>query len=969
MCLASVGALMATKPAAGRSATRRPSAKRPTKQPPNPAARATGGCPAKPRVGIASPATSFLGRDEHVAELASLLSDDRLVTFTGAPGIGKSRLALEVAGALAGGYPGGARLVELAPVTEAALVPAAVASALRVPEATGQSLTDTLVARLSQRSVLLVLDNCEHMLGACAKLVDCLLSGCPKLRVLATSREPLAVTGERVWQVPPLPVPSVEDDALPEELAGYAAVRLFVERAAAVQPGFALNTYVASAVAEVCRRLDGIPLAIELAAARVATLTPAEIARRLDDRFDLLTADSGSGRARHQTLQAALDWSYELLSSRERALLRRLSVFVAGFELEAAEAVCSVGTDESGGDVQPGEVPDLLARLVSKSLVVGSPNTRYGLLETIRAYAGERLEEVGEAAVLRDAHARYYLALAEQAEPELTGPGQAHWLERLEAERANVRSALEWSLSHGRQEWALRLAGALVLYWRVRCHFSEGREFLEVAASASDGRASRLRAKALWGAGFMALMAGDPDQAIPTLQEALDRFRELGDRQGCARVLLILGNCLQYRDDPSVRSLLEESAALAREAGDAWCLAHALGVAGLEHSYREELSAARPLLEECLAVARRSNDKQSLRIGLVGLGLVCVRQGDYPLAESLLEESVAVSRELGETYSEATGLEYLGKLAIGRGDYRRARELVDGALDLMPEVAPPLTHLPLLTLLAEVARAQGDRCDARILFEDAVTRAAPARPFAALQGLGELAAEEGDRGVARALFEEALGLARARGSTEGTADALEGLGELAREVGDLKRAAVLFDEALELRRQLGVAPGIVASVEALAGLDPAAVGYEHSARLLGAAQALREANGYARRPWQSSRYEGIMALIDRALGANGLAAALAEGARLSIEEAVVQVSRRRGRRGRPASGWSSLTKSEQDVAALAAEGLTNAEIAERLLVSPWTVKAHLSHTFEKLGLAGRTELAREVWRRDQQRLG
>lgn len=888
----------------------------------------------------------------------------RLITLTGAPGIGKSRLALELARQLASDYPD-AYLVELVPVRDPALLPGALASALSLQEVPGTSLMDAAVAKLRDRRPLLVLDNCEHLLAACAKLVDALLGDCPQLRVLATSREPLTIAAERVWRVPELSFPDPSDQPLPELLKGYEAVRLFVERASAMQPGFALNSYVAPAVAEICRRLDGIPLAIELAAARVETHTPGEIARRLDDRFGLLTQGSHSALSRHHTLQAALELSHDLLSTRERALLRRLSVFAGSFDLEAAEAV------GAGGEVEAGDVRDLLAGLMAKSLLVadtGSPQARHRLLETIRAYAADRLEEAGETAALREVHARFYLDLAEQAEPQLTGPTQERWLERLDFERPNLRSALDWSLGHGRSEWALRLCGALVLFWRVRCHFSEGRELLDAVVAASDGTRPEFRAKAVWGAGFLALMTGDADSAVSRLEESLAGFRDLGDTGGCARALMLLGNCSYSRCRPDALSQLEESAALAREADDPWCLSHALAVAGLDHGRRNDLPAARGLFEESLEVARRGEDKQGLRLGLLGLGSIAVRQGNYDEAEPLLEEAVAVASELGEDYIKATALQYLGQLGTGRGDYDKARKVLDDALALLRELGPPDAPSDTLVFRAELAYAEGDRPGARRRFEEAqaLAREIGVVSLSSVQGLGELAAAEGDRAAACRLFGEALELARGSGNRLAAARALHGLGRLARAEGDTPRAAALHTEALALQRVVGSAPGITASLEALGGLAAEAGCYEHAARLLGAATALREQNGYAPSPLERSIYEADLALVQRGLSPEQLEADLAKGAGLSLEQAIDHASSGLGRRGRPATGWASLTQAERRAALLVGEGLTNREIAERLFVSPGTVKTHLSSVFSKLGLAGRRELAREVWRREEQ---
>lgn len=911
---------------------------------------------------IAAPTAvgTFVGRAREISELTATLDRSRLVTLTGAPGVGKSRLALELASEGAERYRDGFRVVELASIGEPALVPGALASAISVQEVSGRSLNDALLAHLRRRELLLLLDNCEHLIGACTELVEALLLGCPDLRILTTSREPLAIADEVVWPLSPLSVPGVAE-ASAEGLLEYEAVRLFVERARAAQPGFSLDAAVAPAVAEIVRRLDGIPLAIELAAARVAILTPSDIASRLDGRFSLLTSGSRSSLPRHQTLQAALDWSHDLLPEPERALLRRLSVFVGAFDPGAAEGVCA------GAQVDRDAVLDLLSRLVAKSLVApaagSSAGARSRLLETIRAYGADRLEEAGEAPSSRAAHARYYLELAERAEPELTGPDQQGWFARLEADHANLRSALEWSLEHGPRDSALRMAGALVVFWRVRGHFAEGRELLDAAVAASDDAVPGLRAKALWGAGFLALMGGDVEGAIPSLEESLSVARAAGDVQGCARALLILGNARQYGEDPALMGLLEESAELARRAGDSWCLAHALGVAGFEHARHGEFPAARELFEECLAVARQAQDQQSLRIGLIGLGSVAVRQGDYPLAESLLEEAASVAAELGDDYSRATALQYLGELTIGRGDYTGARVLLDEALALMPEVGPAEGVFELRLLLARTALAEGDLDRARGLLEDLFAGSALVTSAPGLQRMGELAAQEGDADQACRLFEGALALARAAGDNGAMAEALHGRGQLARASRDLKRAAALHNEALDLRRQIGDGPGIAASLEGVAGLSAASGRNDHAARLLGAAQAQRDRGGYARTPWESARHQDDIAGIRAELSTEGFEAAFQQGAGLSTDEAVIQASKGRGRRGRPASGWASLTEIERQVAALAAEGLTNREIAERVFVVPGTVKNHLSHIFSKLGVARRRELEQEVRRR------
>ena len=900
-------------------------------------------------------ATSFLGRDEEQRKLADLLQTSRLVTLTGAPGIGKSRLAVELARQQAARYRHGARLAELAPITDPALVPGALASALSVTETPPQDLTDTLVAALRRRSLLLVLDNCEHVLGACAQVVELLLAGCSELSVITTSREALRLPGETVYQLPPLSVPD-PDEVSPDRLLGYDAVRLFVERATAAQPAFGFSPYVAESIAEISRRLDGMPLAIELAAARTTTFTPMEIAARLEDRFGLLRAGARSDLSPHRTLEASLDWSHDLLSEAEAALLRRLSVFRGGFSPQAVQAVCG------GKGLKPHTLPDLLEGLVGRSLVVTAPEqAHYRLLETIRAYAGERLDQAGETADMREAHARFYLSLAEEAEPALSGPDQVGWLERLEAERENLRAALEWSLGSGHGEVGVRLAGALVLFWRVRCHFSDGRDLLEAVLPASAAERPELRAKVLWGAGFLALMSGSADVAASRLEESLALARELGDAQGVARALLVLGNSRQHRGDPRALSLLEESAAMAERAGDAWCLAHALGLAANEHVWLGELPVARPLLEECLAVARRAEDAQSLRLGLLGLGLVTLLQGEYDFAESLVREALDLLTQLGEDFGSALALQYLAELALLRGEYERAQELVERALALNPDVGPPEARLRPQLLQGRVAHALGDPGQARELLEDALSEIGTRGGFAdrALLWMGELAEGDGDSAAAQHLFEQALELGRARGSKIGIANALHALGRVVAGQGDLRRAGALQNEALELRHQIGDAPGVVGSLEAVAGLAAASGSHHQAATLMGAADAVRRQKGYTRAPWERAWSESALEHVRGALPPVDLDAARAAGARLTIDEAVLEASQGRSVRGRPSSGWSSLTESERKVAALVAEGLSNPEIAERLVIARETVKSHLSNIFAKLGVTNRREIERE----------
>jgi non-specific serine/threonine protein kinase len=489
--------------------------------------------------------TSFIGREQELAEVQELLASTRLLTLTGTGGVGKTRLALQVAAAQIDRYPQGVWMVGLAPLADPSLVPGAVLAALDVPEQPGRLPLATLLDALRTRQLLLVLDNCEHLLDACAGLTEALLRACPGLRILATSREPLGLAGETRYRVPSLAVPGPDQAASPTAVARCVAVRLFVERARAVQPAFALS---AAAVAEVCARLDGIPLALELAAARLGGLGLAELAARLDRQFQLLTGGSRTALPRQQTLRATVAWSYDLLTSQEQALFARLSVFAGGWSLEGAEAV------GAGGTIAAEEVLDLLVRLVDKSLVLAEEtadgSTRYRLLETLRQYGQERLA-AGETAQVRHRHAAYYLALAERADRRFTGPDQLRWLDRIEREHDNLRAALSWCLGgdehRGRDEAAalgetgLRLAGALYWFWFFRDHHREALVWLERALAQGSVAPAAVRAKALFGAATFASSHHDFARSAGYLSESIVLSRAAGDTRQLVLALSVLG--------------------------------------------------------------------------------------------------------------------------------------------------------------------------------------------------------------------------------------------------------------------------------------------------------------------------------------------------------------------------------------------------------------------------------------------
>jgi len=663
------------------------------------------------------PATrsSFVGRETELRDVKRDLTITRLLTLTGVGGCGKTRLALEVARELIGAYPDGVWLVELAPLSEGALVAQAVATVLGVQEQPDRSLTDALVDFLRAKRALLILDNCEHLVDAVARLADTLLNSCSHLRVLATSRESLNVEGELNWLVPSLSVPSLGQSPRVEELAGYESVRLFVERARHRNPAFSLTPENAPAVARICGRLDGIPLAIELAAARVG-LSVEQIAARLDDSLRLLIAGSRTASPRQRTLRGTLDWSYALLSEPESRLFGRLSVFAGGWTLESAEVV---GTE---GDTEQGDVFDLLSRLVDKSLVVaettGGGGVRYRMLEPMRQYAREKLEEGGESEEVQRRHARHFLTLAEQAEPELRGPEDMQWLERLEVEHDNLRAALSWMSKGGEVELGLQLAGALMLFWEAHGHYSEARRWLEKVLEKEEHASAAVRAKALYGVSHMAILQSDTDRAEAAAQEGIELCAEaeIGGSL-VAQLQWKLGFVVRLRGDyERAKKLLEESLTLSREADDKWVIADVLMELGAISLDLDDHEWGKAHLEEGIDLCQKLGYGLRLADLLNDLGHIFLLEGDFERGAALSEEATVLYRERGYKGGLEFGLTNVGWAALLQGDHERAGASFEDSLTLCLELGDRLTASASLEGLACISGTEGEAEQAARLF-------------------------------------------------------------------------------------------------------------------------------------------------------------------------------------------------------------------------------------------------------------
>ncbi|GAA2460155.1 AfsR/SARP family transcriptional regulator [Streptomyces macrosporus] len=820
------------------------------------------GAPAvhRPRTNLPTVVTDLIGRSDSVDALRARVRVSRLVTLTGPGGVGKTRLAVEVAARLAPEYRDGVWLIELA--TQALTDPSGdepaelVAATLGVRDDTGSgsppggrphTLLDRLTDALRGRRLLLVLDNCEHVIEAAAGLARALLRHAPGVHILATSQEPLDVAGEQVWPVLPLDLP---DPAAPAaDLARSSAVRLFLARTRATLPDFELTDDNAWAVAAVCRRLDGIPLALELASTRVRVLGVHQLAERLDDRFRLLTTGRRGAPARQQTLRAMIDWSWDLLTAAEQTVLRRLAVHADGCSLEAAEAVCA------GDGVKPSEVLDLLARLVDRSLVFVTHEAygpRYRLLESVAAYCLERLR-AGEYDRVRRTHAHYYASLAERADSFLRGERQQQWLRRLDAETANVRAALDGAAADGDGRLMLRLTRAMVWYWFLRGRLSEARRSLTRALDVAGALASHQAAHTdvdcaqavAWRTG-MSLLSGDPEGLVGHSRHALALYEDIRDPRERTRAGWFLGFAVTRFGDQAVgEELLDRVLAESRALGDRWGIAAGLGTRGMQTYVCGDLGSSRRVGEESLALFREVGDRWGQLQAMAVLGRVAEIEGDYAEAGRLHREGLRVAEELGLWTDVSMCLSELGRMALLTGDHSRADELHERGRRLAVE--------------------QGDK---------------PAEEYAEI-GLALSARRQDRLDDAEGRLRRWLEWNRQFDAANGAALILAELGFIAELRGDAEAALARHREGLAAARATGDPRAVALAWEGLAGARALAGRHEHAAVLLGAAAAARASVGAPLPQGERSDVDRIESAVRTALDDAAFSAAYEHGGTLN----------------------------------------------------------------------------------------
>ncbi len=886
--------------------------------------------------------TSFVGRDDELSAVDSLLREQRLVTLSGAGGCGKTRLAVQAAAGLADRWPDGTWWVDLASVTDPGLLPGLVATAVGVLVEPAHAPLPALTAQLRGRRLLLCLDTCEHLLDAVAELADAVLRACPQVSVLATSREPLSVAGEAIWRVPSM----VQDDA----------VRLFADRAALVHTGFALDADGERQVRGICRRVDGIPLAVELAAAWTRVLTTHQIAAGLDDRFRLLAGGPRGAIARQQTLAASMQWSHDLLDDVDRVVFRRLSVFAGGFTLDAAR---TVGADDA---VRRDDILPALGRLVDKSLVVvreGRTEARYRLLDTVREYGAERLADAGEAEATSDRHLDYFLALAETAEPELERD-QDTWRLVLEAEHDNLRVALRWGLDAPDPERGRRLAAALARYWFICGRAHEGLHLLDRAIERAPDDRSLLQARLLCGVAMVGEVGGRIGLTVDAARRGLELAIELEDDRIRGRCLLQSAYHPFYFDFARAGELAQEAQLYGTRAGDPYARDHGALIEACALTNRDRhddaVAIVRPLREQSLPRGDRFCAAFAFSVEV----WACLFQGDLRRAVELGDEAVRIAEPLGDYFTSGTNTTNLAWALGLSGEVDEARRLMDRLVRSIDDAGPDVDVVGMGVAIGKLRLWSGDLHGAEEWFERGVRFAAPDTDnwiaARSLPGLAGTLRRLGRRDEARAHAERGIELARRLEVPHVVAESLDELALLT-DPADVERAERLQHEALAVRVELGLRTFYVDSLEALAALAARRDSPAETVRLVAACAVARERIGYPRPAINQADHDTVLATVRAALSDDEWATAWSEGSALDLEPAVAYATRARGARDRPSTGWGSLTPTELEVVGLVVSGLTNPEIAARLFVSRATVKTHLSHVYAKLGVANRTELA------------
>jgi len=830
--------------------------------------------------------TSFIGRDDVLQTLKNLFRQTRLLTLIGSGGSGKTRLAMQTAADIIDDFSNGVFITEIASVTDGALVVQTLLNSLGIKEEPGRTSDETLTGYLKDKEMLIILDNCEHLINECANLAEMLLTNCAKLKIIATSREALNCSGEQSFRVPSLSLPDTSAGITPENIIHYESVCLFLERALSVNQNFKITKENALALAKICKRLDGIPLAIELAAVRTKILSVEKIYDRLDDRFNLLTGGRRTSLPRQQTLKALIDWSYDLLPEKEKILWSRLSVFTDGWTLESAEEICS---DDK---ISNPEIFDLLITLVEKSIILyDEVKERYRILETIKQYGEVKLKQLNETDEILSRHLHYFMELSETAESKLDGSETLKWLEKLESEHGNLQSAIAWSVKSGNREEGQRLAGALGNFWIIRGYYSTGRLLLESILKNIQEISKPVLGKILLRAGGLSRLQGDTEIAKKFYEESLELSREQDNKQRIIECLNDLGIIENNQGNyEQAKKFCEESLALRRKLGDKIGISRSLNNFGLVEFNQGNYEQAQKFFKESISIKRELGDKRGISNTLSNMGNIALNQGDYEGAQKFLEEGLSIRRELGDKNGIAGSLNSLGYMSYNQGKYEQAKSFYEESLSLRRELGDKGGIAVSIHNLGLLFYNNGNYQEAQKLNEESLALRKELGDklgiAESLNNLGNVFSNQEKYEQAAKFFEESYELFKKLKEKQGISKSLKNLGILSYNMKNHELALKYFSESLELSRELGDKSDIAESLIGFAGILCDDNNLTCSVKLLGAAEtALKNIGGVLEIDKQNLKKK-IINEVKGKLSDEEFEKYIEEGKSLSIEEAV-----------------------------------------------------------------------------------
>ncbi len=827
--------------------------------------------------------SGFIGRADEIKHAKELLKDNRLLTLTGTGGLGKTRFSLQVAADLIDDFANGVWFVDLAAVSDPVFLPITILNDLGLKEEQKKTPEETLGEHLKDKEILIILDNCEQIIESCAKLTENLLLTCPKLKVIATSREALNCKGEQTYRIPPLTVPDPNHNNTPEQLTQYESVRLFIERALAVNPKFRVTNENAPALAEVCSRLDGIPLAVELAATRTKILSVEKIYERLDDRFKLLTGGKRTALPRQQTLRALIDWSYDLLSEDEKILWSRLSVFSGGWTLESAEEVCS---DEK---ITKNDMLDLLSQLTEKSVIIyDETKDRYRILESLKQYGIEKLPDRNEIFIQ---HLNYFLKLSKKAKPELIGENTKFWMNIIEADHNNFLSAIEWSVNNENKEKGAVISDALGSFWSRMGKYSTGIRLIEIILESSGSLSKLLKGDILNWIGNFRISMGDNEQAKKYLEESLDLSKEIGDKRGIAESMLRLGNVTNSLGDFELaKNYYEESQDVYKEIGSKSGIAATTLSLGQIAFNQGDYGLAKKYFEESLFIFKEIGHKYGIALSIHNLGDVSLLQGDYELAKKYLKEGLDLLKEIGNKKGVAFSINTLGNIALNQGDYEHAKKYYEESLFIFKEIGHKYGIALSILSLGMVVFNQGYSEQAKKYYEESLDirmEIGDKNGIAeSIKNVGNVAYVQGDYQQAEKYYKESLDIYKEIGSKNGIASSINSLGNIAFCKKDFEQANKYFKESLAIFTEIVDKIGITNSINNLGKTAYSLGDFEKAIKLISAAENVLESMGIVFDKYEQKIKDEIIAKLHEQLSDEVFDKYREDGRKMTLEKAV-----------------------------------------------------------------------------------